>query len=526
MIEVSFLTDELMLDAARALSLCRSVEDVLQVLTQQIADILRPDLCVAVTVEPKGKLVYRAVTGRGANAELLGRCRDAGTGFLGWVAEHGEPLWVPDVDADLRYYKEIDEETGCSTESVYATPLQNDRQTVAVLGVINPPAQITEDALRALVETLKAFAVPALRWALVEESATVEVERYRQLFESHPDPVLVMDAAGSLLTINRAAQALPGFEELRSGDVCLPALQLSPERFSGLKKEIKHSGSTAWIFKLSLPEDDGLAFAVHISRLPSSGASSPAYYRWVARDITDLVAMEEMREQLAHMIVHDLRSPLGSILNSLDFLRSTHPENNSSSTIQVLQIAIRSARRMDRLISNILDTARLPRDGHLTITLVDVPELIRDVLEIVRSSADRREHMVVQQIQEDLPPMPCDLDIMRRVLINLLDNAVKYTPSGGTIVLTVRTDDEHFHFSVNNTGPGIPQNDQTRLFKPFARGSQQRIKGAGLGLAFCKLAIEAHNGHIWFKSRENEGATFFLTIPRTLKTGETEDEEE
>jgi signal transduction histidine kinase len=119
----------------------------------------------------------------------------------------------------------------------------------------------------------------------------------------------------------------------------------------------------------------------------------------------------------------------------------------------------------------------------------------------------------------DLPVLPLDVELVRRVVINLLDNAVKYTPPAGTITLSAATAPQQVIISVRDTGPGVSADDQHRIFDKFTRVQRQASpKGLGLGLAFCKLAVEAHGGRIWVDSDPEGGATFSFTLPRTAVT--------
>jgi len=178
---------------------------------------------------------------------------------------------------------------------------------------------------------------------------------------------------------------------------------------------------------------------------------------------------------------------------------------------------LRSAHRMERLISNILDARRLRTHKTLTISTIRIPDMVADVIEVIQSSIRRRRHTLIRRIQDDLPLMQGDLDLLRRVLLNLLDNAAKYTPDGGTITLSVQADEHNFHFAISDTGHGISQEDRVHLFEIFYRArTQQQQGGAGIGLAFCKLAVEAHGGKIDMRSEPGKGSTFAFSIPRQL----------
>jgi len=130
--------------------------------------------------------------------------------------------------------------------------------------------------------------------------------------------------------------------------------------------------------------------------------------------------------------------------------------------------------------------------------------------------AEAKGHTLRFNLARDLPDIQCDVEMVRRVVINLLENAVKYTQSGGDITVSAALTEakDKLAVSVADTGPGISQHDQMAIFDKFARiHGEGRPKGLGLGLAFCRLAVEAHGGTIWVESEEGQGSTFAFTLP-------------
>ncbi len=218
------------------------------------------------------------------------------------------------------------------------------------------------------------------------------------------------------------------------------------------------------------------------------------------------------------MVVHDLRVPLGNILNSLDLVLSAWREQDLTiPVLQILEIGLRSARRMEQLVSDILDSARLQVRQHpLAVSDIDVPQMVNEVVEAIASSAARRGQVVLTSLQPDLPPLQGDRDMLSRVLSNLVANAVKFVQEGGEIRLDVVADAEAYRFTVSDNGPGIPAEEHSAVFDLYVRGDGQRAKGAGIGLAFCKLAVNAHGGRIWIDSAPGKGSSFSFTIPRVL----------
>lgn len=351
---------------------------------------------------------------------------------------------------------------------------------------------------------------------------------YRNLFMLISGPILVLGPDGQLLAVNLAACNLLGLDTRDSGPLQtlweLPGFSChtdssANEMLSRLIDDTQDSRIARWEFVI--PETDRVMEA-QLSSIPDDVLKGGGFL-WTAHDVTERVHLEQTRQQLVHMLVHDLRVPLGNIQNSLDLvLTAWHEHDVTLPMEQVLQIGIRSAQRMERLINDILDTARLQAHEHtLTVSAIDVASLVEEAVDIVAAHVERHEQILHIQIMPDLPPMEGDLALLRRVLINLLNNASKFTQDGGEI--TVRAElvsadntPDKFQFTVIDNGRGIAPEVQSHLFELFYRGDTSQIKGAGIGLAFCKLAVEAHGGSIWVESMPGVGSTFTFTIPERL----------
>jgi signal transduction histidine kinase len=239
--------------------------------------------------------------------------------------------------------------------------------------------------------------------------------------------------------------------------------------------------------------------------------------QWILRDITERKNFDDLRNDLLSMIYHDLRSPLANVVSSLDVLQSMLPLDQDPSLRSLLNIAIRSAERISRLTNSLLDIRRLETGQPIVNQQLASPtELIQDALEAVRMIAEGKNQQLISEIQPNLPDLWVDADMIRRVLINLVENAVKYTPSGSEIHVGARQSGEGrlVELWVRDNGPGIPVIDRERIFDKYARlQSKDGPKGFGLGLAFCRLAVEKHGGRIWVDSEGSRGSTFHFLLP-------------
>ena len=233
------------------------------------------------------------------------------------------------------------------------------------------------------------------------------------------------------------------------------------------------------------------------------------------RDITERKDLDTLREDMLSMIYHDLRSPLANIVSGLDVLTALYPGPENENLQSVVTIARRSTDRIQRLVSSLLDVNRL-ESGQAIVSqqAVVVPTLAGDVIDAVLPMVESRHQTLANNLPEKLPDIWVDVDMIRRVLINLIENASKFTQPAGKIELGAKSDGEWLQMWVQDNGPGIPFADQERIFEKFTRlKSEGSVNGLGVGLAFCKLAVEGHGGTIWVESRAGQGAKFNITLP-------------
>jgi signal transduction histidine kinase len=235
---------------------------------------------------------------------------------------------------------------------------------------------------------------------------------------------------------------------------------------------------------------------------------------------TEKAQLEEMlrlREELANTIVHDLRNPLGVISAGLDLLEDPLSEKGQSEQVApVMDLIGRSVRRMRYLVDTLLDIARLEAGLELRRIPVRIDELADNIMLEEHTLAEQVGISIENRIPAGLPSVMIDPNVIQRVLINLLDNALKFTPSGGDIWITAALVEGAVACSVIDTGPGIPEEERTRIFEKFTqiKGRIGARRGSGLGLAFCQMAIKAHGGSIWVEDGpEGKGSCFTFTLP-------------
>ena len=227
---------------------------------------------------------------------------------------------------------------------------------------------------------------------------------------------------------------------------------------------------------------------------------------------------------LAAILVHDLQGPLGNIVTSLEMLEAGLTQQEDAGVEFMMDTAMRSSRQLQSLVNSLMDISRLEAGQDITDREpLALSELVDYAAEVVEPILGQRQVTLVRELDTHLPTVDGNADILHRVLLNLLDNALKVSRQSQKITIRAFINpvgDNHFvQIQVVDEGPGIAQEDRERIFKKYERvNNQSASKGLGLGLAFCKLAVEAHGGLIWVGGTEDGGACFCFTLPIADKT--------
>jgi two-component system, NtrC family, sensor histidine kinase KinB len=457
-------------------------------------------------------LVFKEAVGPVADS-LRGASIQLGAGVAGWVAQHNEAIIVPDVRADERFFSGVDERTGFVTRALACVPVRIQNRPIGVIEVVNPASGRFDPDTLHLLDSLASLAGTAIVQARRVAELRAAENRFSGLFEDSLDPILITNLEGIITDANRRASEFFGFTRDELINMRVTTLHRARTNSLDAGRYAPLSSGQAITYKTDITTRAGKEVPVEVhAKLIERGDEK--FIHWIQHDLSDRVALEELRNDLMSMIVHDLRSPLGNIMSSLDILRSTLPADDEMLN-SLLSIAGRAAARLSRLVDSLLDLRRL-ESGELKLNRVAVNTvvLLNEAMEQVQPTAAAKGIQLVTTLPVTAPIVPLDVDLIRRVMINLLDNAVKYTPRAGTITTRLKGGPEQLMVSVGDTGPGIPAGEHQRIFDKFTRVQREATaQGLGLGLAFCKLAVEAHGGRIWADSERQEGATFLFTLP-------------
>ena len=241
----------------------------------------------------------------------------------------------------------------------------------------------------------------------------------------------------------------------------------------------------------------------------------------------ELQEMDEARERFIAFLAHELRSPLTPVVASANLLALQFPKETGSPEYRCIHNIIRGAKTLDARLSDLLDIAQYRLAAFsLQLETVDFASLINDVVSRFESLAKDNGQNIKLDMADYLPSIRADSRRLEQIIVNLLDNAVKFTPRGGGINLSSMVDNNNMIIKIQNDGPGIPEEERAKLFQPYWRGKSDRLRlrGSGFGLAICKRLVEAHGGKIWVENMSGmKGSTFVFMVPLGGPTTKGED---
>ena len=497
-------------EGAAALNASLRMEDVYQRILIQTMQALQVET-VALGMLEGDHIVYRAATGQNAG-NILGRKIPLGEGIAGAAAMDGHGVVVPDVSQDKRY-GEADQFGGVEMQAVVVVPILSQGRVIGVIEAINPMAKSFDPDALLVMTGIGGLAGSTIQNAQLFERLQAAHRRYRELFEDSIEPMLITDWEGRILEANRQAILLSGYTGEKLHTLTIDQIHEVNWNRTGVAFEILRQDRTC-SYESSLDRDDEshTPIEVHARRVEFDETDA---IQWILRDITERKELDNLREDLTAMIYHDLRSPLANIVSSLDVLFSMVPEEDKDTVQAILKIAENSTDRIQRLVSSLLDVNRLESgqpvaDQKVVDTIALVQQAVRDVEPVARG----RRQTVSASLPGELPPVWVDEDMARRVLINLMENSVKFTPTNGHIEAGADDEGQWVHLWVKDNGPGVPAAEQERIFDKFTRlRGSNKSSGLGIGLAFCRLAVLGHGGKIWVESEPGKGSVFHFTFP-------------
>ncbi|MBK8900971.1 MAG: GAF domain-containing protein [Anaerolineaceae bacterium] len=502
-------------DASRVINSSLDINEIMQSLLAQMNDFLNAEaISIALVDKQTNELVYQVAEGAGSE-EIVGLRLPANHGLSGWVMENSEPALVADTSLDPRFLQLGDQRTGHETRAMICAPMIFKEDVLGTIQAINPiNGTFKAEDLDVLVN-LANIASTAIANAQQYARTLAAESRYISLFQDTVDPIILTDMRGRIVEANRRASDMLGYT--RQELVHMAIQDLHPDT-AVLPKAKKIRSDKVLVFQSEVRTKNAPPIPMEVYTKRTIHGDDQLL-QWIHHDISEQVELEKMREDLTAMLFHDLQSPLGNVISSLELLAyEIPPESANSPLYAMLDIARRSSRRLETLIRSLLDINRLEAGQPITEqTRVDLRLLLQEVYEIEQPNFDQRRVHFANCLPPNLPHVYVEEDMIRRVLVNLINNALKYSSEDQTITVLgqQQAESDRVLISVSDQGKGIPKQYRESIFEKFERiaTKDSNAKGLGLGLAFCRLAVEAHDGRIWVDDAPSGGARFNFTLP-------------
>lgn len=494
------------------------LEKVLGEITRAVSRLV-PGVVGSFWLADEAKRIMRvcAFSDERAAADFPGTTQAYGVGMAGWVAVHREPVEVPDIFSDPRFFLH-DWWRAHGLRSYYAIPIIAGEAFLGVLNLHGPePIRFTDEE-RELLDTFIAQATVAVRNARLFDATQAQRTQLTQILESTSDGIVFIGRDGRVETANGRAAELLGFDPADRGVQIIPLLRrraaIVGDRTADELDRLLESPETEGRGELELVDPRRIVQWTSRPTLDASG--TPLGLTLTFRDVTEEREIEQMKSDFVSFVTHQLRTPLAGIKWMLE-LAAQEPDVPAS-VLSYLADAQGSSERLISLVNDLLDIARLER-GRLEVDPrpVDLGALTREVLDEMALLLKEKGHLLQVSIAPALPPVSVDPQLIRQTVLNMISNAVKYTPAGGRVTVRLAAPgDGTLLWSVEDTGIGVPKDAHRRLFEKFYRAENVyalETEGTGLGLYLVRLIVERFGGRVWCESEEGRGATFSFTLP-------------
>ncbi len=535
-------------DIAAVVTSSLNTREVYHLVMEKINEYFRVDAGSLLMLDEETDELVFVMTLEAGEEKLFGVRIPRGQGIVWSVAESQQPDIVNDVQNDPRFFPDVSDSVGYEVKTLLCVPIVVKGRTIGVIELLNKrDGLFTEEEAERLARMAATIGV-AIENARLFQTVTTVRDRFEAILNSTNDGILMADMRGVVVTANPEAAAL--LQMRREALIGRPLEEL----LNDLNRRATAITTPSWL-------NDGnsgetvveLEFAgprrrvVRHYMLPVRETSGAEIGRLALfQDISKERELAQLREDYTGMLVHDLRAPLTAIMNGIMMVKRGLGGPTTEQQQELLGIAHQGSQTMLQMVNTLLDIARM-EEGRLSLNAEPLSPyaLVDQTLDRLRVSAQDQRVRLVQELAVGLPLIEADREKLVRVLQNLLDNAIKFSPQGSTVTLGANfvrlTDQESVDqqqlplrlppldpadwliFWVRDQGPGIPPQFHARIFEKFGQVRGRKVRGTGLGLTFCKLAVEAHGGTIWLESAEGAGSTFALALPLSqgLRSGRT-----
>ena len=494
---------ELLLAVSQDISSTFNLEEVFPRILQGVRKLTDADLVCATLVPDRESAGSPKVFSQGEdpggweslNTQILELCRSRGRFTL---ENPSRARAVLDLQAVI-----------VPIATITALALRNEDDFIGVLWLGSRESRVWSEEEKNLLSILAGQLGIAVANARLFRKAEEERLRLSAVLEETPEAVILVDEEDRVVLANRAAGMLTKHADAPVlGLHVRDALQSEALIDLILSNDEERRGR-----EIDLP--DGKVMYASIGRMPArhDGASGKVCVLW---DVTYYKQLDALKSEFISSITNDLRAPLTLMQGYATMIGMVGDTNDEQKAF--IEKIEKSIDQMGEMIGDLLVLGRIEAGIGLNLTRLQVADVVRDVLETYRPQAVQKHLALNADIDPAVRPVFADKALLRRAIANLLDNAVKFTPTRGRVTIRLQQDDDYLLLEVVDSGPGIAPADQPRLFERFYRveehESDEATRGAGLGLAIVKSVAEQHGGYVSVESRLGMGSRFALALPR------------
>ncbi len=503
---------------ARTVGSSLDLDEVLRRVIAELNRSFRVEAGSILLVDPERNDLYFATTLEGGLERFLDVRLPLGVGIVGDVAQTGQPALVNNPAADPRFYGKISSDVGFTARDILCVPLISRDRVIGVIELLNKEGGDFDPEDLERLQGIAGTVAVAIENARLHAQTEAERGRLTAILTSTADAVVATDAQGCLLLINPAAAHV---------------FHLDPHKEIGrpFREALTHEGLRN-LFERAAGVDHGLTeelavegpdgkvrtFYVNISPVRGAGGQTLGHVA-AMQDITTFKELDKMKSEFVATVSHDLKTPLTAIRGFADLvaMSGSLSEQQKEFIGRIKEVT----REMAALIGDLLDLGKIEAGVEMEQVPCDLKALAVEVVHDLEFRAQEKKIVLEMQMPEKVPAVIGDPGRLKQVLMNLVGNAIKYTPEGGHVWIRISSEDGRLLTSVQDTGIGISPHDQKQIFHKFYRVRTEEtahIEGTGLGLSIARSIVERHGGRIWVESEPGKGSTFFFTLPLAPQT--------
>jgi two-component system, NtrC family, sensor histidine kinase KinB len=495
---------------SQSLDLNRTLQTALQVV---LAIVEAEAGGISLIDEEAGEVILRAQHGWAQDFVTKPMRIPLGQGMSGQVIKDDRVIVDNNLDGteELAVPSFLDEHF----RSIVMAPMHARGVIIGILSIMSSKPNSFNNEIIGVLEAIADTVGVALDNARLYETTVEKENSLRAVLHATTDGIIATDQKGRIRLMNQAAQTL--FKINGRSLIGTPLREIPIEqrvRDLLLRALSVRSQGENESFEVKLDSEKSLLVTVSPVYVERQ-VDQDAYDGWVIvlQDVTHLRQSEIARAQFIQAAAHDMRNPLGLTLNSL-YLLDTLLADPTPTIKEVITLATRGAERLKALIDDLLNLEQIESGYGIQESEVNIPELVGEVSAEIKPIAEAKHIVYQAEVEPNIPTLVVDRRLLNRALFNYLDNAVKYTSDGGQVKLRAFVQETVLHLEVTDNGPGIPIEDQAKLFERFYRAPEtENIPGTGLGLAIVKSVASKNGGSVYVRSGQGQGSTFGMKLP-------------